>query len=61
MAVSKFQKRMLFPAKAIWYIASFSMIGIAFNIKMFQAYMVLPAFYLFQWLAFKVNCQGEFR
>lgn len=36
-------------------IAAFAVIGVAFNIKMFQAYMVLPAFYLLFWLAFKVN------
>ena len=35
-------------------IAAFAMIGVGFNIKMLQAYMVLPAFYLFYLLAFKV-------
>ena len=38
-----------------WSIAAFGMIGVGFNIKMLQAYMVLPAFYLFYLLAFKVN------
>lgn len=50
---------MLFRAvktkKWIWSIAAFAMIGVGFNIKMLQAYMVLPAFYLFYLLAFKVN------
>ncbi|MDP4126910.1 MAG: glycosyltransferase family 39 protein [Bacillota bacterium] len=50
---------MLFRAvktkKWIWSVASFAMIGVGFNIKMLQAYMVLPAFYLFYLLAFKVN------
>ena len=50
---------MLFMAvktkKWIWSIAAFAMIGVGFNIKMLQAYMVLPAFYLFYLLAFKVN------
>jgi len=50
---------MLFKAvktkKWIWSIAAFGMIGVGFNIKMLQAYMVLPAFYLFYLLAFKVN------
>lgn len=50
---------MLFKAvktkKWLWCISAFAMIGIGFNIKMLQAYMVLPAFYLFYWLAFKVN------
>ena len=38
-----------------WSIAAFAMIGVGFNIKMLQAYMVLPAFYLFYLLAFKIN------
>ncbi|KUO72553.1 MAG: mannosyltransferase [Desulfosporosinus sp. BRH_c37] len=50
---------MLFKAvntqKWTWSIAAFGMIGVGFNIKMLQAYMVLPAFYLFYLLAFKVN------
>ncbi|GAB6988830.1 ArnT family glycosyltransferase [Paenibacillus pini] len=41
--------------KAGWVIAAFAMIGLAFNIKMLQAYMVVPAFYLFYLLAFKVS------
>ncbi|KGE19507.1 glycosyltransferase family 39 protein [Paenibacillus wynnii] len=36
-------------------IASFALIGVGFNEKMLQAYMVLPAFYLFYILAAKVN------
>ncbi|BCG57139.1 putative mannosyltransferase YkcB [Paenibacillus sp. URB8-2] len=36
-------------------IAAFALIGVAFNEKMLQAYMVVPAFYLFYWLAYKVN------
>jgi 4-amino-4-deoxy-L-arabinose transferase and related glycosyltransferases of PMT family len=50
---------MLFRAvktkKWIWSLAAFAMIGVGFNIKMLQAYMILPAFYLFYLLAFKVN------
>ncbi|TGE32082.1 glycosyltransferase family 39 protein [Desulfosporosinus sp. Sb-LF] len=50
---------MLFKAiktkKWSWSIAAFSTIGVGFNIKMLQAYMVLPAFYLFYLIAFKVN------
>lgn len=50
---------MLFRAvkksKSILFIGAFALIGVAFNIKMLQAYMVLPAFYVFYWLAFKVN------
>ncbi|QHW32958.1 glycosyltransferase family 39 protein [Paenibacillus rhizovicinus] len=36
-------------------IGAFAMIGVAFNMKMLQAYMVLPAFYLLYILAAKVN------
>ncbi|WP_217592515.1 glycosyltransferase family 39 protein [Cohnella sp. GbtcB17] len=30
---------------------AFAMVGVGFNMKMLQAYMVLPAFYLFYWIA----------
>ncbi len=36
-------------------ISAFAIIGIGFNMKMLQAYMVLPAFYLFYLLAAKTN------
>ncbi|NBD24494.1 ArnT family glycosyltransferase [Paenibacillus glycinis] len=36
-------------------VGAFAMIGVAFNMKMLQAYMVLPAFYLFYILAAKAN------
>ncbi|MFC5652020.1 glycosyltransferase family 39 protein [Paenibacillus solisilvae] len=40
----------------VWsLIGAFAMIGVAFNMKMMQAYMVLPAFYLFTWMAWKIN------
>lgn len=39
--------------KLAWIIGAFAMIGIGFNMKMLQAYMVVPAFYLFYLLAFK--------
>ncbi|WP_046214263.1 ArnT family glycosyltransferase [Paenibacillus wulumuqiensis] len=38
-----------------WILGGFAMIGIAFNEKMLQAYMILPAVYLFYVLAYKVN------
>lgn len=41
--------------KAVWIIAGFSMVGIAFNVKMLQAYMILPALYVFYLLAYKVH------
>lgn len=38
--------------RKLWsLIVSFSLIGIAFNVKMLQAFMILPAMYLFYWLA----------
>ncbi|MBW4085141.1 glycosyltransferase family 39 protein [Paenibacillus sp. S150] len=36
-------------------LAAFALIGVGFNEKMLQAYMVLPAFYLFYILAARVN------
>lgn len=39
--------------KKAWLVfASFALIGIGFNIKMLQAFMILPAMYLFYWIAF---------
>lgn len=36
----------------IWnVIGAFAVVGAGFNMKMLQAYMVLPAFYLFYWIA----------
>lgn len=39
--------------KIRWLLLSFFLVGIGFNIKMLQAYMVLPAFYLFYFIAAK--------
>lgn len=42
--------------ESVWsLLGSFAVIGIAFNMKMLQAYMILPAFYLFYLLAAKIN------
>lgn len=41
--------------KISWLLLSVALVGVGFNIKMLQAYMVLPAFYLFYFLASKVN------
>ncbi|UQS85962.1 glycosyltransferase family 39 protein (plasmid) [Nicoliella spurrieriana] len=36
----------------LWYlVASFGIIGVAFNVKMLQAFMILPGMLLFYWLA----------
>ncbi|NLI90957.1 MAG: glycosyltransferase family 39 protein [Peptococcaceae bacterium] len=40
-------------SKWIWSLAAFGVIGVGFNVKMLQAYMILPAFYLFCLIAFK--------
>ncbi|GHP14980.1 putative mannosyltransferase YycA [Lentilactobacillus fungorum] len=37
--------------KLITLLGSFALIGVAFNVKMLQAFMILPAMYLFYWLA----------
>lgn len=34
---------------------SFALIGFSFNIKMLQAFMILPALYLYYWIAAKTN------
>lgn len=48
---------MLFKAlrsdKLAWVFGAFALIGVGFNMKMLQAYMVVPAFYLFYLLAYK--------
>ena len=47
---------------SIWsLLGAFAVIGIAFNMKMLQAYMVLPAFYLFYFLAAKVDWKKKIR
>ncbi|MCZ8513293.1 glycosyltransferase family 39 protein [Paenibacillus filicis] len=38
-----------------WLIVSAVLVGVGFNIKMLQAFMVLPAFYLLYWLAPKLT------
>ncbi|AET69086.1 PMT family glycosyltransferase, 4-amino-4-deoxy-L-arabinose transferase [Desulfosporosinus orientis DSM 765] len=42
-----------------WFLAAFGLIGVGFNIKMLQAFMVFPAFYLFYWLAYKANLKKK--
>ncbi|MDQ0892345.1 4-amino-4-deoxy-L-arabinose transferase-like glycosyltransferase [Paenibacillus sp. V4I9] len=44
-----------------WIVAAFGMIGVAFNMKMLQAYMVIPAFYLFYLFASKVNWKSKLK
>ncbi|MFD0694616.1 glycosyltransferase family 39 protein [Paenibacillus sp. GCM10027628] len=44
-----------------WVVAAFAMIGVAFNMKMLQAYMIVPAFYLFYIFANKVNWKSKLK
>lgn len=47
---------------SVWsLLGAFAVIGVAFNMKMLQAYMVLPAFYLFYILAAKVDWKKKIR
>ncbi len=39
--------------RVISILAAFAMVGLGFNTKMLEAYMVLPAFYIFFWLGYK--------
>ncbi|MFD2618536.1 ArnT family glycosyltransferase [Terrilactibacillus laevilacticus] len=41
--------------KLRWFILSVILIGVGFNIKMMAAFMILPAMYLFYWVAMNVN------
>ncbi|MHA8111443.1 glycosyltransferase family 39 protein [Lactobacillaceae bacterium Melli_B4] len=42
--------------KNIWFlVTSFAVIGVAFNVKMLQAFMILPGMVLYYWLAAHVN------
>ncbi|MCQ2008600.1 MAG: glycosyltransferase family 39 protein [Sporolactobacillus sp.] len=38
-----------------WLLLSVAMIGVGFNVKMFEAFMIVPAIYLFYWMAMKIN------
>ncbi|TBL75799.1 ArnT family glycosyltransferase [Paenibacillus thalictri] len=42
-----------------WVIGSFAVIGVAFNIKMLQAYMIVPALYVLYLLAFRANLKKK--
>ncbi|TPR12938.1 glycosyltransferase family 39 protein [Apilactobacillus timberlakei] len=41
--------------KIFWLMGSFALIGFSFNIKMLQAFMIVPAMLLFYWIASKTN------
>lgn len=46
--------------KQRYLLLSFALIGISFNIKMLQAFMILPALYLFYFLASRNNWKKKF-
>ncbi|MGE6630192.1 ArnT family glycosyltransferase [Bacillus sp. NPDC077027] len=41
--------------KVLWAIASFAMVGVGFNTKMLQAYMIVPALVLFYIIAYRTT------
>ncbi|KXZ13228.1 glycosyltransferase family 39 protein [Bacillus nakamurai] len=45
--------------RVIWLLAAFALVGLAFNMKMMQAYMVLPAFLLFYLIASKTSIKKK--
>ncbi|MCQ4088696.1 glycosyltransferase family 39 protein [Saccharibacillus sp. JS10] len=40
---------------------AFVLVGVGFNTKMLQAYLILPAFYLFIWLAYKIDWKQKLK
>ncbi|MCY7786469.1 glycosyltransferase family 39 protein [Bacillus inaquosorum] len=45
--------------KLVWLLTAFALIGLAFNMKMMQAFMVLPAFVLFYLIASRVSLKKK--
>lgn len=45
--------------KLVWLLTAFALIGLAFNMKMMQAFMVLPAFVLFYLVASQVSLKKK--
>ncbi|MFW2107052.1 glycosyltransferase family 39 protein [Bacillus spizizenii] len=45
--------------KLVWLLTAFALIGLAFNMKMMQAFMVLPAFVLFYLIASQVSLKKK--
>lgn len=41
--------------KVRWLIVSVILVGIGFNVKMLEAFMILPAIYVFYWIAMKTS------
>ncbi|MED1173380.1 glycosyltransferase family 39 protein [Bacillus inaquosorum] len=45
--------------KLVWLLTAFALIGLAFNMKMMQAFMVLPSFVLFYLIASRVSLKKK--
>lgn len=45
--------------KLVWLLTAFALIGLAFNMKMMQAFMVLPAFVLFYLIATRISLKKK--
>ncbi|MGC9248285.1 glycosyltransferase family 39 protein [Listeria ivanovii] len=45
----------VYKAKFRWLLLAFALIGVGFNVKMLQAFMVVPAFVLFYFIAVKLK------
>lgn len=50
-----FLEKAVISKKPWWVMGSFALVGVAFNVKMLQAFMILPAMYLFYWSAAREN------
>jgi 4-amino-4-deoxy-L-arabinose transferase-like glycosyltransferase len=53
LAASSMLLKAIRTQKFIWLLAAFAMIGVGFNMKMLEAYMIVPAFGLMYLLAFR--------
>ncbi|AKP66801.1 glycosyltransferase family 39 protein [Companilactobacillus ginsenosidimutans] len=50
-----FVQKAVFKGQQRYLWIGFSLMGIAFNVKMLQAFMILPALYFYYWIATKIN------
>ncbi|EAG9320359.1 ArnT family glycosyltransferase [Listeria monocytogenes] len=55
LLVTFFLFKAVHRAKIGWLLLSFALIGVGFNVKMLQAFMVVPAFLLFYFIATKLS------
>ncbi|KRL66746.1 ArnT family glycosyltransferase [Companilactobacillus versmoldensis] len=50
-----FVQKAVFKSKQFYLWIGFAIMGVAFNVKMLQAFMLLPALYFYYWIATKIN------